>query len=69
MAYLPTKLGSFGGFHVGKYTIQNEHLGFRVFQKLVLLGGLKYVLIFTPKMGEDEPISTHIFSNGVETTK
>ena len=26
-AYLPTKLGSFGGFHVGKYTSPIEHLG------------------------------------------
>ena len=27
LAYLPTKLGSFGGFHVGKYTSPIEHLG------------------------------------------
>jgi len=29
---------------------------------------LKYFLIFTPKIGEDEPILTIIFFKGVETT-
>ena len=26
---------------------------------------LKYSFIFTPKLGEDEPILTHIFSKGL----
>ena len=28
-------------------------------------GGFKYVFMCTPKIGEDEPILTHIFSNGL----
>ncbi len=32
MAYLPTKLGSFGGFHVGILISYIEHLGLRICQ-------------------------------------
>ena len=32
-----------------------------------LIGGCNYFLIFTPKIGEDEPILTRIFFKGVET--
>ena len=28
LAYLPTKLGSFGGVNIGKYTSPIEHLGY-----------------------------------------
>ena len=31
----------------------------------MLVGGFKYVLFFTPKIGEDEPILTHTFSAGL----
>ena len=35
--YLPTKLGSFGDFHVGKYSSPMEHLGLAKPKKLVIL--------------------------------
>jgi len=31
-------------------------------------GGVSSIFIFTPKLGEDEPILTGIFFKGVETT-
>ena len=33
MVYLPTKLGSFGGKNVGKYTSPKKHLGMEILLK------------------------------------
>jgi len=48
-----------------KYALRNLNLFFvgNLFNEL-LVGGFKYVFMFTPKLGEDGAIFTHIFQLG-----